>query len=216
MKKGAIFDMDGLMFDTEAIWQKHWRRLAEEYGYTPSEGFGRDVSGTSGQTMIDVVEKYYPGIDAEAFIRETRSSVERDLEQEVPQKPGLFDMLDALKSHGVKMAVASSSHADRIRRNLSMTGTEMYFEVVLSSTQVSKPKPEPDVFLEAARQLGLSARDCYVFEDSFGGVRAGAAAGSTTIMIPDQLEPTAEIRSLASGVYASLSEAAEAILADEI
>ncbi|MBR1628031.1 MAG: HAD family phosphatase [Lachnospiraceae bacterium] len=211
MKKGAIFDMDGLMFATEGLWQEGWRMLAKKYGYEPSADFGRDISGTSGEVMEGVVRKYYPGIDVKAFILEERAYVEDCLEKEVPIKWGLFEILRLFKANGVKMAVASSSQAAMIERNLKKTKTDRYFNVVLSSTQVAHAKPAPDVFLMAAQELSLPPEDCYVFEDSFGGVRAGAAAGCTTIMIPDQVQPTEEIRALADAVFESLAHAAEAI-----
>ena len=216
MKKGAIFDMDGLMFDTEALWQQGWRMLAKKYGYEPSADFGREISGTSGEVMIGVVKKHYEGIDAEKFINEERAYVTGLLEEEVPVKEGLFVLLDFLKEHGVKMAVASSSRKEMILGNLRKAGCGEYFDAVISSTEVARAKPEPDVFLAAAKEIGLPAEECYVLEDSFGGVRAGHAAGAVTIMVPDQVQPTDEIRSLATGVYENLAKVAEAIKNGEI
>ncbi len=211
MKKGAIFDMDGLMFDTERLWQKGWRELARANGYKPSMDFAREISGTSGEVMSAVIHKYYPAVDPKEFAGACRKKVVDALAVNVPIKEGLFDILNFLRDRGVKMAVASSSPVDLIRRNLASVDVQDYFEVVLSSSEVARPKPEPDVFLEAARRLGLSPDDCYVFEDSFGGVRAGAAAGCATVMIPDQLPPTDEIQALCVGVYETLHEAARAI-----
>lgn len=103
-----------------------------------------------------------------------------------------------------------------IKKNLQNADVEDYFDVVLSSTEVEHPKPEPDVFLEAAKRLGFSPQDCYVFEDAIGGVKAGAAAGCSTVMIPDQVEPTDEIRVLCSGVFENLTLAAKAINEGEL
>lgn len=216
MQKGAIFDMDGLMFDTEALWQQGWRMLAKKYGYEPSADFGREISGTSGEVMLGVVRKHYEGIDAEKFIKEERAYVTGLLEKDVPVKDGLFTLLDFLKRHGVKMAVASSSRREMIQGNLKKAGCEEYFAAVLSSTEVERAKPAPDVFLAAAKEIGLPPEDCYVLEDSFGGVRAGHAAGAVTIMVPDQVQPTDEIRGLADGVYENLAKVAEAIERGEI
>lgn len=216
MKKGAIFDMDGLMFDTEALWQQGWRMLAEKYGYEPSAEFGREISGTSGDVMIGVVKKHYPGIDVEKFIGEERAYVTGLLEDEVPVKEGLFVLLDFLKENGVKMAVASSSRREMILGNLRKAGCEGYFDAVVSSTEVERAKPEPDVFLAAAKEIGLPTDECYVLEDSFGGVRAGHAAGAVTIMVPDQVQPTEEIRALANGVFENLAKVAEVMKNGEI
>ncbi|MBQ7677815.1 MAG: HAD-IA family hydrolase [Lachnospiraceae bacterium] len=214
MKKGAIFDMDGLMFDTERLWQDGWRKLARENGYEPSEDFSKEIMGTSGEVMYAVIHKHYPEVEPESFAGACRKMVADALKKEVPIKPGLFDILDFFRERNVKMAVASSSQQQMIRGNLKKAGMEDYFSVVLSSTEVAQPKPAPDVFLEAAKRLGLDAADCYVLEDSFGGVRAGAAAGAAVVMIPDQLAPTQTIAGLCAGVYEDLAAAAKAI-ADE-
>lgn len=216
MLPGAIFDMDGLMFDTESIWQEGWKILAKKYGYEPQEGFSRDISGTSGETMIAVIDKYYPGLDAEKFIAEERQYVEDQLEKEVPIKPGLFKLLDYFKEHGVRMAVASSSQVAMIRSNLRRAEVADYFNIVLSSSQVEKAKPAPDVFLRAADLLNLPPEECYVFEDSFGGVKAGVAAGCVTIMIPDFRQPDDEMKELASGIYDSLGDFCDAMDKGEI
>ena len=208
MKQGAIFDMDGLMFDTEAIWQEGWRIYAKEYGYEPSAEFGRKISGTSGEIMREVVRTYYPRVDTDEFISSARGYVDDCLSQSVPVKEGLIEILELFKNNGVRMAVASSSRKERIRQNLAMTNTLEYFDAVVSGQEIQNGKPEPDIFLAAAEQLSLPPQDCYVLEDSFGGVQAGHAAGCYTIMVPDQLAPTPEIRALANAVYSSLSEAA--------
>lgn len=216
MKKGAIFDMDGLMFDTERLWQDGWRELAHQYGYEPSPDFSREVMGTSGEVMYAVIRKYYPEVEPESFAGACRKRISDALAKEVPVKPGLFDILEFFRQNHVKMAVASSSQPQMIRGNLQRVGVEDYFSVILSSTEVANPKPAPDVFIEAAKRLGLDAEDCYVFEDSFGGVRAGAAAKAVTVMVPDQLAPTEELRKLCAGVYESLTAAAKAIEKEEI
>ena len=216
MKKGAIFDMDGLMFDTEALWQQGWRKLSKEFGYEPSEDFSRDISGTSGKVMEGIVEKYYPGIDAKEFIKRERNFVEDCLKEDVPMKPGLLFILDMFSKYEVRMAVASSSDKKRILENLRRTGTEKYFSAVLSSTQVENPKPAPDVFILAAKELGLRPEDCYVLEDSFGGIRAAAASGAAAILIPDQQVPTDEIRELADGMFTDLAVCARAIENGEV
>lgn len=110
--------------------------------------------------------------------------------------------------------MASSNEAELIRANLAKTGLEGQFDVLLSTSQVARGKPAPDVFLEAARQLGLRPEECYVFEDGINGVKAGIAAGCRTIMIPDLIEPTEEIVGRCAGIYPSLLDALEALRAE--
>lgn len=206
MKKGAIFDMDGVLFDTEQLYQKIWDAVAIDMGQRPSPAFRRDVSGTSGETMRDVVRKYYPTLDPDTYISACLSRLQEIEKSYVPEKPGLRPFLDFLQSHGVKIAVASSSPVSMIENNLRVSGVERYFTSVVSGLQVERGKPAPDIFLHAAKSLGLTPEECYVFEDSFNGIRAGVAAGCFTIMIPDLFEPTDEIRQLVAGVYKNFEE----------
>ena len=198
MKKAAIFDMDGLMFDTERLYQESWMALAAEFGQTPNPAFPTAVAGTAGEGMRRVVNTYYPAVDPEAFIAACFERVRSITKTHLPEKPGLRPLLELFRERGVRMAVASSSEEDIIRRNLATAGVTGYFEVVVSSTDpaVKDGKPAPDVFLYAARKLGVDPRDCWVLEDSLNGIRAAYAAGAEAIMVPDTMEPTEEIRGM--------------------
>ena len=212
MMRGAIFDMDGLMFDTEKLFAISWAEQARRFGFAPIPEFHRAVCGTSGTLVRDTVRKFYPGIsDANAFINDGCDRVAEMMAESVPEKRGLHEILDYLKGIGLRLAVASSSEAELIRANLAKTGLEGQFDVLLSTSQVARGKPAPDVFLEAARQLGLRPEECYVFEDGINGVKAGIAAGCRTIMIPDLIEPTEEIMGRCAGIYPSLLDALDAI-----
>ena len=212
MIRGAIFDMDGLMFDTEKLFAISWAEQARRFGFAPIPEFHRAVCGTSGTLVRDTVRKFYPGIsDANAFINDGCDRVAEMMAESVPEKRGLHEILDYLKGIGLRLAVASSSEAELIRANLAKTGLEGQFDVLLSTSQVARGKPAPDVFLEAARQLGLRPEECYVFEDGINGVKAGIAAGCRTIMIPDLIEPTEEIMGRCAGIYPSLLDALDAI-----
>lgn len=207
MKKGAIFDMDGLLFDTERVYREEWQKTAKVFGQEYDPAFHLAVCGTSGQLMRDVVKRYYPGVDEDAFVRYCMERMEERLVFPVEEKPGVHEILDFFREKNVRMAVASSSAGRFIEGNLRNAGIREYFEVVVSGDQVKRGKPEPDIFLAAAERLGLAPKDCYVFEDGINGVKAGARAGCATVMIPDLIEPNDEVRSLCVGVYDSLTEA---------
>lgn len=207
MLKGAIFDMDGLMFDTEQIWQKNWKLIADEMGVTLAEEFKYNICGTSGALMNSVIEKYYGVEDGSGIAADCKKRVHDDLMESTPEKPGVHEILEFFRDAGVRIAVASSSSVEQIKRNLQNTNTEDFIEVIVSGTELKRGKPEPDIFLTAAEKLGIDPHECYVFEDAFNGVKAGRAAGCCTIMIPDQMQPTEEIRALADAVCASLFEA---------
>jgi HAD superfamily hydrolase (TIGR01509 family) len=211
MLKGAIFDHDGLMFDTEKIWQANWHRAAEEIGVELPADWVHHISGTSGSHMKKVIEKYYHLEDGSELQAKVMKRVQEDEAVHIDAKKGLQEILDMFKKNGVKMAVASSSPRSMIERNLRNGKVDGYFDAVVSSTEVQHGKPEPDVFLKAAELLNLKPAECYVFEDAYNGVRAGHAAGCFTIMIPDQVQPDADIRKIANGIFATLCEASFAI-----
>ncbi len=211
MLKGAIFDHDGLMFDTEKIWQANWKLVADEMNITLPEEFKKEICGSSGQHMLDVIQKYYHVEDGTSIRDRVRQGVFDDEAKHIDMKEGLLDILEMFQRHGVKMAVASSSQKEMIVRNLKNANVEDYFAVVVSGQEVKHGKPAPDIFLLAAERLGLDAKDCYVFEDAYNGVQAGVASLAKTIMIPDLVQPTDEIRSMVADVCTTLKEASDKI-----
>ncbi len=204
MKKGVIFDMDGLLFDTEAVWQRNWSRVAADMGIDLPEAFRKEICGTSGEIMKRVIEKYYGVDDGTEIMQNVINGVHSDLKDNVPEKPGLHEILEHFRNKGMKMAVASSSSQAQIESNCRNAGILEYFDALVSGAQIGKSKPAPDIFLAAAEKIGIAPEDCYVFEDAFNGVQAGYAAGSAVIMIPDMTAPTDEIRAMTYAVYDSL------------
>lgn len=212
MLKGAIFDHDGLMFDTEKVWQANWKMVADEMGITLPEEFKNEICGSDGQHTLDVIQKYYHVEDGSEIRKRVIKNVSDDeVSKPIEMKPGLLEILDMFKRNGVKMAVASSSPKELILLNLKRSNLEGYFETVVSGKEVDHGKPAPDVFLLAAARLGLDPKECYVFEDAFNGVEAGVSSGAKTIMVPDLLQPTEEIRNKVHAVCKTLKEASERI-----
>ena len=213
--KGAIFDMDGLLFDSEAIFQSVWQARAKELGKTLDTDFVRRICGSSGAETQAVVRDYYGAEDPAAFILDVNERVHKIEETYLPMKKGCVEILEGLKHAGYRLAVASASSMEMIERNLAFNGITEYFDEIVSTALVARGKPEPDVFLYAAERIGLAPEACYVFEDSMNGIRAGYAAGMRAVMIPDQVQPTEEIRAMCWGVFNDLSEALRAILRQE-
>ncbi len=216
MKQGAIFDMDGLLLDTERMYRASWEKSAEQFGLVHNPDFPRAVCGSSGMHMQEIILQYYPQVDAKAFAADCILRVERELQTHVPIKVGVFEILRYFKQHGVKIAVASSSKRETVKSNLDKVGILSYFDAVVSGDQVEHGKPAPDIFLLAAQQIGCAPEDCYVFEDGTNGIRAGAAAGCATVMIPDLTPPNAQLEQLCTGIYPSLLDAMHAIANQEI
>ena len=209
---GAIFDMDGLLFDTERIFQETWGELAIENGHPLDEFFAGKICGASQEISLQTLREYYPGKDPQDVSKECWRRMRLKLETFVPVKKGAEEILRAFRENGYKLAVASSTDAKQIEHNLVLTGLRSYFDEIISGQEVKNGKPHPDIFLLAAKRIGCRPEDCYIFEDSLNGVRAGYAAGCKTIMIPDLIAPTEDVRQAAFGIYESLAEARKELL----
>lgn len=208
---GAIFDMDGLLFDTERIFQETWQELADIYKVELAEGFARAISGTNGAHMCRVIETYYHVPDGTKIMETCLKNVKKKLEVYVPVKEGVSEILGYFRDHKIKMAVASSSSREQIQANLRNAGIEGYFDEIVSGEEIQHGKPEPDIFLCAAEKIGCRPEECFVFEDSENGIKAGYAAGCVTVMIPDLIAPSSEIMPYCSQIYENLLNALQAI-----
>ena len=214
LKRGAIFDMDGTLFDTERYFRKAWVETADYFGRERHDIIGIEMSGTNVNQVPEILHKYYPEIDARAYFDRVVETVQGWSKTELALMPGTREILEFFKENNVIMSVASSSFHAIIEKNLKTAGISEYFSVIVGGDEVSSGKPSPEIFLKAAEEMKLPPQDCYVFEDSFNGIIAGQASGCSTIMIPDQRQPTEEIKNLCSGVYKSFIEAIEEIRND--
>lgn len=205
--KGAIFDMDGVLFDTERVYQEIWKEIALERGVELPAFFPQLISGSSGDQSSRVLKKYYQVEDPGLIGEECIEKMKRRLSKEVPVKPGAAEILDYLRSLGIKTAVASGSVKEQIQSNLRLSGLEEKFDVIVSGSELLYGKPNPHIFLYAAEQLGCDAAECYVFEDSQNGILAASAAGCRAILIPDIVDPSEDIKRLSSYIAVDLLEA---------
>ena len=198
MVKGVIFDMDGLMFDTERLWDTLWEPACRELGLPlppDMQKFTAGGRGLAGENLCRHVASYIPG-DPKKLLAKIWQLADTRFAEGVPCKKGLKELLTALEDLGMPRIVASSSPRNMIEMNLQTIGTARYFHDVVSGTEVAHSKPAPDTFLLAAQKLRLAPKDCLVLEDSFNGIRAGRAAGCVTVMVPDLMQPTEEITRL--------------------
>ncbi len=215
MIKAVLFDMDGLMFDTERLWDTLWEPACEALGLRMPEdldAFYAGDRGLAGVKLNEHIRKFFPQADPQVIVEKIWELAEERFTQGVPCKPGLAELLETLEEKKLPRIVASSSPRALILKNLETTGMARYFDQVVCGADVRHSKPAPDIFLEAARRLGVDIRDCLVLEDSFNGVRAGHAAGAVTVMVPDIAQPNEEIRSLYSRCCKDLFEVRQLLL----
>ena len=215
MIQAVIFDMDGLMFDTERLWDTLWEPACQALSLAmPAnlEEFLAGGRGLAGTKLNEHIQKYFPQIDPQVIVEKVWELAEERFGQGVPCKPGLEELLKTLEEKKIPRIVASSSPRALILKNLETTGMSRYFEQVVCAADVRFSKPAPDIFLEAARRLGVDIHECVVLEDSFNGVRAGHAAGAVTVMVPDIAQPDEEIRTLYNRCCRDLHEVRQLLL----
>ena len=214
--EGAIFDMDGLMFDTEPIWTRVWEPVLATVGIEYPHGLANAVRGTSGKSMEAAIKRFAPEADA-AYVRERAyEMVHEELQKGAPKKPGLDELLAYLAEQGVPMGVASSSSLEVINMNLENGGVSDYISERFTGVGMANPKPAPDIFLNTAAAMGVDPAHTLVLEDSLSGVRAGTAGGFITVMVPDLVAPDDYAREHAACICKDLLEVRDLLAAGRI
>ena len=204
---GAIFDQDGLLFDTEVVFERCWINQGRKLGIEVSKEFVNKMSGCGRKELTVIVAETYPMINAEDYVESVhRAAADAQLAMTPVSKPGAREILEFCRSNGIKIALASSSMRHCVDHNLAASGYKVFFDAIVTGRDVKKGKPAPDIFLLAAEKIGVPINECIVFEDSFNGIRAAYAAGARAIMIPDRAQPTPEILKLCTP-YPTLNDA---------
>ena len=215
--KSVIFDMDGVIFDSEAVCIRCWQDCKEAFQLIDVEKMFHQCIGTTAQKTKEIMLSFQgEDFPFEAF-REAASNRFHEIEEQqgLPVKKGARELLEYLKQHGYRIGLASSTRTETVRRQLSHAGLISYFEVIVGGDMVSRSKPEPDIYLEACRQLGVLPEESYGIEDSFNGIRAVAAAGMIPVMVPDLLVPDAEMKQLARYILPDLLRVRELLCCRE-
>ena len=203
----VIFDMDGVIFDSERVYINAYKKLASKYGIDDFEVVHRACMDSIGVTRQKTKEIFFSYVGHEFDYDSYREDVQKELNMtEYEIKPGVFELFDWLKETGARIALASSTREVSVRKSLGHAGLTEYFDQIVCGDMVSHSKPHPEIFLTAAERLGAEPSTCYIIEDSYNGIRAAHAAGAHPIMVPDILQPDDEIRGLAEAVLPSLIE----------
>ena len=204
--KAVIFDMDGVIFDSERLYIECCTEVADELGMDGIvEVCYRCIGVTAETTRQILLEAYRDPALVDRFREKTVSMyLEKYDAGLLAVKPGVKELLQFLKDRGCRTAIASSTRTDVVKKELSEAGLLGFFERVVGGDRVSRSKPNPDIFLKAAEELGAEPEHCLVIEDSFNGIRAAKAAGMTAVMVPDLLQPDREMTALADVIEPSL------------
>ncbi len=194
----VIFDMDGLMFDTEKISYDAWKEAAALYNYQIDMGVFEKTIGVNFIKTKEIYVEHFGDEFPLELISEARVKISEDIIKTngVPVKHGLYELIEYLNHIKMKMAVATSTSRSRALNLLRLAKIENYFDYILCGDEIINSKPNPEIFLKVASELKCSPSKCLVLEDSELGVTAAYSAGMVPIMIPDLKEPSKDIQSL--------------------
>lgn len=191
--KGIIFDVDGLMVDSEILFFELLRDIMAEFGHDLTLEAHIATIGISLEDGIRIFEETYPGIDGkQVFAMRTQRYPQAVAQGRLRAKPGLLELLDELERRGMPYSVASSNTDVIVRNNLKGAKVADRVKTIVHAGMVEHVKPAPDLFLKAAQLMGLKPEECLVLEDSAAGIQAAHAAGIPSIIIPDLLQPAEE------------------------
>ena len=203
----VLFDMDGLMIDSERAVLACWRQAAAEFDLPVDDSLLHGMVGLHERLCRELLTRHFPDRDLTPLFVRTNDLYEAAVDGGLPLKPGIFPLLEYLGAAGMPKAVATSTKRATAEVNLARTGLGKHFSIVLTGSDIEHPKPAPDIYLKTAARLGVAPRQCLVLEDSEPGVRAALAAGMTPIQIPDVKQPSDELRALGHRIVGSLDEA---------
>ena len=213
--KAVVFDMDGLLVDTETVVFAAMQHVAAEIGGAmPFSTFQRMVGLTHASSDLILMEHFGEGFDLEAWSAAVSVYFRQEQAAGIALKSGVVEILDELDRLGLPRAVATSSSRYAVEQSLGAHGLLSRFDAFVTREMQAHGKPHPEPFLKAAAALGVAPQDCLALEDSHNGVRAAHAAGMMTIMVPDMLDPTEEMTTLTVRIAADLHEV-RALLAIE-
>ncbi|MDD6102053.1 MAG: HAD-IA family hydrolase [Clostridiales bacterium] len=206
--KAVIFDMDGVIFDSEKKVIECWEDTAKQYNIPDIKETACKCLGINATVTKQIFREVY----GQDFDYDYYKSIMRNLFYErygngrLPLKPGIRELLKYLKTLGIKIAVASSTRVEMVSKELTDAKLAEYFDVIIGGDMVERSKPEPDIFLKAVSELGAKPEECFVIEDSYNGIRATYNAGIKGIMVPDLIGPDEEMRNKSFIILDSLTE----------
>ena len=206
--KGIIFDMDGLMIDTEKLLHKYWCEAANAYGYPMKQEHVLQIRSLAAKYAIPKLKEML-GEDFDYYkVRAKRMELMAAHVEKygVEKKKGLDELLTFAKEQGYRMAVATATDYERTEKYLTSIEKFSYFDEIVCGPMVKNGKPEPDIYLEAAKRLQLEPCQCFAMEDSPNGILSAYRAGCKPIMVPDLDQPDEKTKKMLYGLAQDLKE----------
>ncbi len=202
----VIFDMDGLILDTERLSFEAWQKILKKYGQIMTQEIYTTLMGITYENVINkLIEIYGRELPiAEIYAEKNRDVLKFMYDNGVPVKPGIYELLDFLVERNYKLALATSTSRDKAVNLLEKVGIKNKFQVMVFGDEVVNSKPDPEIFLKAAEKLGVNPEKCIVLEDSPAGIEAAYRAGMKGINITDLKIPDEKIQKFAHKIFGSL------------
>lgn len=207
---GIIFDMDGVIFDTESVGLKAWQNVGTKHGidlHAITDFAMRCIGRSSKDSTAMMKAEFGDKFDTDAIRRESQEEFHRLInEDEMPVKKGARELLTWLDEKGAKVGLASSTKYDIVTEQLSRAGLIDHFDMIIGGDMIENSKPEPEIYLFACERLGVRPQYTLAVEDSLNGIISAHRAGMIPVLVPDILEPTKEMLSMAYTKADSLCE----------
>lgn len=198
MAKAIVFDMDGVLFDTEMVCNIVWTDIFKEIGIENPEITIKNCTGLNRKSEEEYFAKHHPDIDFEWFINRSSEKFGKWLDENgIPMKTGTRELLTWLKGNMWKTALATSSRRETALHHLNATGLTEMFDKIITGDVVTKGKPDPEIYLKACDMLGVLPSETYAVEDSRNGLWSAYNAGMKAILVPDLIEPTEDMLNIA-------------------
>ena len=206
--KLIIFDMDGLMFDTERLAFRHWKEAGKKFNYKIDDEVFKKTIGLNVVKTEEIYRKYYGARFPFEKIKNEKINMTENhiLSKGLPLKEGLYELLEYIKEKQLKIALATSTNRNKTEILLNLSNTKKYFDIITCSNEIINGKPDPEIFLKTSQKINCRSKNCIVLEDSENGIIAAYRAGMLPIMIPDITEPKEEIEAILFKKFNNLKE----------